>query len=99
MPVRKEVEQIHDEHIECRTLQHAWRYTEVERKDRRTLEQWMLCPRCSTRKVQEIDSRTGEIRATRYHYPEGYVIDGLGFMSKAERGSLRLRAISRKTRR
>ena len=90
--IRPVVGQIPIEYIDCRTVQHAWKYTTVEKKGRRILVQGFRCTRCETVKHQDIDARNGDILKTDYLYHKDYLISGLGVMTAAERGSIRLRA-------
>lgn len=88
------VADVPDRYVLCRSIQHAWKYTDVQRTRRVASRyiQTLSCARCGVVKDQHLDAY-GEITKTTYHYPEGYVIDGLGHISSRDRGALRLRAV------
>lgn len=77
--------------LECRALGHAWKYFRVTSKGSYHV-QVVLCSRCDATRLQTISRRTGIIKQTRIKYNKGYVVVGLGYLSKEERGKLRLRA-------
>lgn len=79
------------EYRECRTIQHAWRYTTVE-VDGGDYVQGLGCTRCGTERFVRIDSRTGELHGSRYHYGRGYLLRG-GGLDPGERAILRLQAV------
>ena len=78
------------EHLECRTLAHAWRYTDVTR-DGRNYVQGRKCSRCDCEKFVTISPK-GEIVSSRYVYPKGYMLAG-GGLSAEDRCGLRLRTV------
>lgn len=82
-------EKIPAEYIECRTLAHAWIYTEVQR-DGRDYVQGRECVRCRTRKWVRL-SRFGEIKTSWYAYPRDYQVDG--GVTQRDRNRMRIRAI------
>lgn len=79
-----------DEHIDCRTLAHAWRYTDVTR-DGRNYVQGRACTRCETLKFVTISPK-GEVVSSRYVYPKGYMVEG-GGLTAEDRCALRLRTV------
>lgn len=83
------VEKILATHLECRTLAHAWKYTKVKREGRNYL-QGRVCTRCGCEKIVAISHR-GEIMHSRYHYPEGYTVEG--GVTQQDRAGLRLRTL------
>lgn len=78
-----------DEHLECRTLAHAWRYTDVTR-DGRNWVQGRACTRCECLKYVTISPK-GELVSSRYVYPKGYTIPG--GVTADDRNALRLRSV------
>ena len=89
---RQVMKSIPENSVECRTLQHMWRYMKVN-KVKGGWEQQLLCLRCDTEKIQRLD-RDGIIQSTTYHYKKDqYLVEGLGAMDAKDRGSLRLRAM------
>lgn len=85
------------EYAMCRTWQHAWNYTTVERVGK-TLVQGLVCLRCSTVRYAKIDSRTGERMGNRYDYPDKYVMQEGGTLTARERAALRLAEVRRHLR-
>ncbi len=78
------------EHLECRTLAHAWKYTTVER-DGRNYVQGRACTRCECEKYVTISPK-GELVSSRYVYPKGYMVEG-GGLTAEDRNGLRLRTV------
>jgi len=63
--------------------------------DEDAYERTMRCGRCHTERDQVL-SRSGEILAGHYTYPEGYTVPaGTGFLSSGARGSLRIESVTR----
>lgn len=88
----KRTDQIDDRFVECRAWNHAWKATDVT-ADGGTYVQHFRCLRgCNTVRHLKINRRTGELSGNSYTYPDGYTVTG-GVLSRAERGSLRLRAV------
>lgn len=83
------VEKVLAEHLECRTLAHAWRYTTVER-DGRNYVQGRQCSRCECEKFVTISPK-GELLGSRYRYPAGYTVEG--GITAEDRNGLRLRSV------
>lgn len=79
-----------DEHIDCRTLAHAWKYTTVTREGRNYV-QGRECTRCATVKFVTISNK-GEVVSSRYVYPKGYMVEG-GGLTAEDRCALRLRTV------
>ena len=82
-------EKVLAEHLECRTLAHAWRYTTVTR-DGRNYVQGRACTRCDCEKYVTISPK-GELLGSRYKYPAGYTVPG--GVTAEDRNGLRLRAV------
>jgi hypothetical protein len=83
------VDKVLAEHLECRTLAHAWRYTTVER-DGRNYVQGRSCTRCDCQKYVTISPK-GELVSSRYVYPAGYTVPG--GVTAEDRNGLRLRSV------
>ena len=77
------------EYATCRTWQHAWEPTTVERKGGEYI-QGLRCIRCTTERFVRVDARTGERAGNRYLYPDGYTLKSGGALSAEERAELRL---------
>ncbi len=86
----KRIDNVLPEHLDCRTLAHAWKYTTVER-DGRNYVQGRECTRCETLKFVTINPK-GELVSSRYVYPKGYMVEG-GGLTTDDRNALRLRTI------
>ena len=91
MPDR--TDDIPDKFLECRTLQHAWRATDVTIDGRVYIQHLRCMHGCGTVRHVRIDRRTGRIKGASYTYPDGYALTG-GYLSADERGSLRLRTVT-----
>lgn len=83
-----------EEFLACREMGHRWLPRTASQNNDGTFHREMRCPRCKTRKQQEISQR-GEILATQYKHPEGYLHQGLGRIAGDGRGVLRLESIKR----
>lgn len=73
----------------CRTWQHAWEPTTVERRGGDYV-QGLRCLRCTTERFVKVNARTGDRAGNRYLYPEGYVLKGGGSLTARERAEIRL---------
>ncbi|UJQ86116.1 hypothetical protein ZANY_47 [Gordonia phage Zany] len=76
---------------ECRIYGHAWR-TYAIGLHRGWIEEELECMRCSTKKVSNLQRKTGLVLKVRYIYPANYVQKGEKF-GRLERGALRVRHI------
>lgn len=94
--VRKAVNNILPEHLECRDLQHSWRPYTVKRRGRVYI-QTLQCSRCITQKTRKITDKGRVVGTPVYHYPPGYVVHGLGHMTAEERGEVRMRSMLHST--
>lgn len=94
----KEVEafasELSEEFLQCREMGHRWLPSKANINSDRTYHREMRCPRCRTRKEQEISGR-GEILSTQYKHPDGYLHQGMGRIAGDGRGLLRLESIRR----
>lgn len=87
---------IKSEHLDCRALQHAWRYTTVQHiKAEGHYRQGLQCSRCGTNKTLFIDYGGEYCKSARYEYPEGYVIPNMGALDKPDRGHIRIMAMNK----
>lgn len=78
----------------CRELGHNWRPWTASKFRDGGYERVLRCSRCLTRRFQEISSR-GEVIHSHYKHPEGYLHKGMGRITGAGRGLLRLESIKR----
>jgi hypothetical protein len=83
-----------EEFLMCREMGHRWLPHDAEEFDDGSFMRILRCPRCKTRKVQDI-SRRGVIERTRYQHPDGYLHEGMGRIAGDGRGVLRLESIRR----
>lgn len=63
-------EHLSDSYVMCRDLRHTWRAYTAQIIDG-GYERVLRCARCTTRRVQAIDSR-GHVLRNHYLYPDGY---------------------------
>lgn len=79
------------EHLQCRDVGHHWRPWDAYRLPRgRGYDQRMRCGCCATVRHRVLD-RTGDVIRQSYRYPDGYLVDGVGRLTGADRGTLRIR--------
>lgn len=78
----------------CREMGHRWLPYQASQNNDGSFHRALRCPRCKTRKEQEI-SRRGVIESTTYKHPEGYLHVGMGRIAGDGRGVLRLESIQR----
>lgn len=83
-----------EEFLLCREMGHRWLPHDAEEFSDGSFMRVLRCPRCKTRKVQDI-SRRGVIERTRYRHPDGYLHEGMGRIAGDGRGVLRLESIRR----
>ena len=85
----------------CRTWQHAWDYTSVERQGGEYV-QGLRCIRCGTERFVKVDARTGDRGGNRYVYPEDQDRNAVpykmpkgtgGALSVDERAAIRLEEV------
>ena len=73
---------------------HRWLPHDAEQHNDGSYTRVLRCPRCKTRKVQEISARGG-LGRTKYKHPDGYLHEGMGRIAGDGRGILRLESITR----
>lgn len=86
-------EQLADNFLECRLLQHNWRPF-TARWNSGAYDVVHRCNRCYTRRVQVINAR-GFVIKSHYEYAEGYQHEGLGRIVGDGRAALRLESVQR----
>lgn len=80
-------------HLMCRDYGHAWEpFTAARLANGRGFEQTLRCARCHTTRRRYLDSR-GDVVTGGYGYVEGYLIHGLGRLTGADRGALRVASL------
>lgn len=87
-----------EEFLLCREMGHRWLPYQAAVNADQTYHRALRCPRCKTRKEQEISAR-GVILSTQYRHPEGYLHAGMGRIAGDGRGLLRLESIKRTIKR
>jgi hypothetical protein len=81
-------------HRQCRDYGHAWRPRWAQWLPRKAgLEQGLECGRCGTQRWRTL-TRHGDVLTSRYVYPEGYRIEGLGRLTGEDRGTLRVASVT-----
>lgn len=78
----------------CRDVGHVWDHWKVFRAVD-GYEQTMQCKRCTTERTRFLDRQGYLVGGSRYVYPAGYLLSGLGFMSQDHRAELRMELINR----
>lgn len=92
--VRQFATELPEEYLQCRDSGHRWLPHDAAKHPDGSYSRVMRCPRCRTRKEQDIDSR-GAIVGTQYKHPEGYLHQGQGRIAGDGKGILRLESIHR----
>ena len=93
VPVTASIDDIHEEHIECRAWGHGWKPYDVE-KDGRKLIQVLACFRCETLRRDFLNGQYVKIKV-RYSYAEGYLVKGLHGLTKQQKGELAVRGFKK----
>jgi len=94
----KTIDDVREEHLECRDHMHSWEpYNARELKRGKVVERILRCERCKTLKRQTLVIKRGRafLSAGSYKYAEGYLIKGMGHVSQDDRAKLRFRIITR----
>lgn len=84
-----------DKHLGCRVWQHQWPDLGAVQTVNRELHWTKTCLRCGTEKTLILDRHDGTYRRAKYNYPAGYTIRGADYLSRQERGLIRLRLLDR----
>lgn len=83
-----------EEFLRCRELGHNWS-PHTATKYRNAFVRTLRCPRCKTRKRQQLDSRGMIVGSPVYIHPEGYLHQGHGQIRGDGRGVLRIASMYR----
>lgn len=97
-PLADRADALKTSHLICRTIGHAWKpQAAVFYPKIRAYYTAYRCTRCRTERVAWLDShgRPTSGGGSRYNYPEGYVLPGVGHLDTDDRGVLRLAALGR----
>jgi hypothetical protein len=93
--VKEAAKDWNDAILECRTYGHNWQPLRATYNARLLFYAVVqICPRCGTQRNMEIGSR-GQVYASWYTYPEGYLLSGLGRITGDARDTLRMETITR----
>lgn len=80
-------------HLMCRDYGHSWEpFTAARLAGGKGYEQTLRCGRCQTTRRRYLDSR-GEVVQGGYQYADGYLIHGLGRLTGADRGAVRIASV------
>ena len=81
------------EHLQCRDFSHSWRsYTARWYAKERCYESILRCARCGTLRIRYL-SKTGTQISSKYDYPEGYLLKGVGRLTGSDRDKIRLASV------
>jgi len=84
-----------NEFLLCRTYRHPWQpETATWNKAYRYYHVTHICPRCGSRKHEEMSER-GQVYSGWIEYAEGYLLEGVGRIAGDGRDVLRLTSIER----
>ncbi len=93
--VHTALEQLKDEHLQCRDFGHSWRdYTARWLPKERVYDVVLECTRCKGKKNRTLSAR-GERLSTSYTYQDGYQIKGAGRLDQAARDEIRLLSVTK----
>ena len=81
--------------LHCRELGHNWQPYTVASHSGGGYDRTLICHRCTTLRVMELDWR-GLVVRSHYKHPDGYLSKGLGHLAGEDRGALRLESIRRR---
>lgn len=88
--LQQSIEDIPEEFLLCRDLGHAWAPHDVKiSRKYGEIHRVLQCRSCPTQRTQILEM-DGSIKRSRYEYPEGYVLSGVGHLSIADRASIRV---------
>lgn len=73
------IDEMADGFLRCRDKGHRWDHvndqvTATAGKKIREVSRWWKCPTCNTEQEEIFAVPSCEIRARRYHYPDGYLL-------------------------
>lgn len=94
--VSQRVANMSKNHLECRSLGHAWKYVDAWRT-RSGFVQYLECRRCGTERSQSMNKH-GEPVSNAYSYAPGYLAPGVNLTSKRGRGEIRKMAMTMNSR-
>ena len=88
------IENIPTSYLECRSLQHAWRYFDVEKDGRKKVyHEILVCGRCNTTKTRFIGFNGDIAQTPRYDYPKEYLLQGEGGNTQEDRPDIRIHTL------
>lgn len=89
------IQDMPDRYIQCRDFNHSWRAHDAQYDEgSRSYDVTLKCTRCKAERVRIMDSQGG-LASSRYEYPDGYLIKGMGRLTGRERDALRLSSVLR----
>jgi hypothetical protein len=92
--VEAAIENMPEAYLDCRDNRHPWERMGVQWSAQAgTYVRTRICPRCTTRRTQEIGA-DGEIIGTHYDYPDDYLLK-IGRLIGSARDTLRLASVLR----
>ncbi len=91
--VREAVAKMGEDFRHCRDYGHVWRpVTAYQLAKGKGWEETIKCQGCQASRLRQLD-RDGGVLVNRYRYEEGYLVAGLGRLTGADRGVLRIASI------
>ena len=86
---------LEDNWLFCRTYQHNWKpWSAHWSGELSCYEVKIRCNRCTTKRVQRMSDK-GQVLASHYEYPDGYLHEGMGRIAGEARDMLRLESVTR----
>lgn len=78
-------------HLVCRDISHAWRAYDVRIVKRQNrIERTLECANCGCLRHQQLTMTGYLIPGSRYEYPDGYLLHGVGRMTADTKAEIRL---------
>lgn len=91
--VESAVKEMTSDILHCRDYGHSWApFTAHRIAGGKGFDQVLRCTRCGTMRHRVLD-RYGDVVTSAYAYADGYLIAGLGRLTGADRGTLRIASI------
>lgn len=94
----KIAEELPDHFLMCRELPHAFMPFNATMDRHGIIERTLRCVRCQTRRIMGVNSANGEILFSKYEYPDGYLLKGVGRLSAEGRNVMRRASLSNTVR-
>lgn len=93
----KQARNLSDEHLACRAGNHAWSPQTAERVRGGYIRTERCRNDCGCTRYQELN-RWGLVLKSKITYPKGYLLKGIGRLTGAAKGAVRIESVERQIR-